>query len=270
MCTVVVLIRPTHVLLAANRDERLDRPWDQPDAYWPGHPGVIAGRDRTAGGTWMGMNRHGVVATVLNRPGTLGPAAGKRSRGELPLLALDHRTAAAAAKAITDLDAGLWRGFNMVLADSTGAFFIRGSGSGQPQAERLPSGVSMVTAHDPNDLNSPRTARHLARFQEGEPPGPDQWGRWREILADRHGAWAEQINVEPRGGFGTVCSSFVSLPAAGRPIWLFAPGPPHKVEFQPVFDGPGFGDAGLCDAGLCDAGFCNGDTAAIPAPLRDL
>jgi hypothetical protein len=211
------------------------------------------------------MNRHGVIATVLNRPGTLGPAAGKRSRGELPLMALDHPTAAAAARAIARLDSSAWRGFNMVLADSTGAFFIRGIGGGRPQAKQLPLGVSMVTAHDPNDLDSPRTARHLPRFRTAETTGPDRWDRWRDILADRRGAATEQINVEPRDGFGTVCSSFVSLPAGGRPIWLFAPGPPHEAEFHPVLGGPDVGDAGPCDAGFCD-----GDTAAIPAPPRDL
>ena len=146
MCTVVVLIRPTFLLLAANRDERLDRPWDTPGDYWSAHPGTIAGRDRTAGGTWMGMNRHGLVATVLNRPGTLGPAPGKRSRGELPLIALDHPTVEAAAQAIAALDAGAWRSFNMVLADRTGAIFIRGLGHGRPTTESLPQGVSMVTA----------------------------------------------------------------------------------------------------------------------------
>jgi hypothetical protein len=245
MCTVVVLVRPAFVLLAANRDERLDRPWEPPGAYWPDHPGTVAGRDRTGGGTWMGMNRHGLVATVLNRPGTLGPAAGKRSRGALPLIALDHPTAATAATAITALDAGAWRDFNMVLADRTGAIFIRGLGHGHPTAEHLPHGVSMVTAHDPNDLESPRTARHLPRFQAAEPAGPDDWRAWRDILADRRGGSAEQINVVPRGGFGTVCASFVSLPAAGSPIWWFAPGPPHQAGFQPVF---------------CDWG-----TAAIPA-----
>jgi hypothetical protein len=198
----------------------------------------------------MGINRHGVVATVLNRPGTLGPAAGKRSRGELPLMALDHRTAAAAAAAIVKRDAGDWRGFNMVLADRTGAIFIRGLGYGRPQADVLPPGVSMVTALDPNDPDSPRTARHLPRFQAAEPAGPDDWGAWRAILADRAGAPAEQINVVPRGGFGTVCSSFVSLPVAGRPIWMFAPGPPHEAVFHPVF--------------------CVGDGAAIPAAPRDL
>src|SRR5450755_2195176 len=77
VCTVVLLIRPGHawpLILAANRDERLDRLWDPPAAHWPDQPGVIAGRDRSGGGTWMGVNRHGVAAAVLNRPGSLRPA----------------------------------------------------------------------------------------------------------------------------------------------------------------------------------------------------
>jgi hypothetical protein len=183
VCTVVVLVHPDQILLAANRDERVERPWDPPAAWWPDRPGVVAGRDRTGGGTWMGINRHGVVATVLNRPGTLGPAAGKRSRGDLPLLALEHSTAAEAAAALTGLDAGLWRGFNMVLADRTGAWFAKGIGYGHPSVERLPPGVSMVTAYDPNDLESPRTAVHLPRLQAAEPT----WDAWRAILSDRRG-----------------------------------------------------------------------------------
>lgn len=230
MCTVVVLISPGQVLLAANRDERLDRPWDPPAAWWPDQPGVIAGRDRSAGGTWMGINRHGVVATVLNRPGTLGPANGKRSRGELPLMALEHPSAAAAADALTQLPAEHWRGFNMVLADVAGAWFVKGLGYGHPLGHRLPTGISMVTAYDPNDLDSPRTARHLPRFRLA----PPTWEAWRPILSDRCGEPAEQINVQPRGGFGTVSASFVRLPADADPIWLFAAGPPHQAAFEPV------------------------------------
>ena len=195
----------------------------------------------------MGMNRHGVVATVLNRPGTLGPAAGKRSRGELPLIALDHATAERAAAAITELDAAAWRGFNMVLADRSGAIFVRGVGHGRPRAERLSAGVWMVTAHDPNDMDSPRTARHLSRLEAAEPERPDAWTAWLPVLTDRSGASAEQINVVARAGFGTVCSSFVSLPAEGQAIWRFAAGPPDKTAFTPVF--------------------CPWDAAAIPAPL---
>ncbi|MBX6746998.1 MAG: NRDE family protein, partial [Acetobacteraceae bacterium] len=160
MCTVILLRRPGHAwpaLIAANRDERLDRAWDPPAAWWPDRPGVIGGRDRSAGGTWMAANPAGLVAAVLNRPGSLGPAPGKRSRGELPLLALEHGSAAAAAAAIAALPAEEWRPFNMLLADRREGFFLRGTGTGRPEVEPLPAGVSMITAHDPNDLSSPRT-----------------------------------------------------------------------------------------------------------------
>jgi hypothetical protein len=238
VCTVVVLIRPDHpwpVVLAANRDERLGRAWDPPGAYWPDQPGVVAGRDRTAGGTWMGLNRHGVAAAVLNRQGSLGPAPGKRSRGELPLLSLAHPTAGEAAEAITALDASQWRSFNLVLADATGAVWVRGPGQGRPQARRLAPGLHMVTAHDPDDPDSPRVARHLPRFAAAPPPDPVQgWQAWQDLLSDQRGDPAEQLNVTPRGGFGTVCASLLALPAHGLPVWLFAAGPPHAVTFQPV------------------------------------
>ena len=222
------------MVYVANRDELVDRAWDPPAAWWPDHPGVVAGRDRTAGGTWMGINAHGVTAAVLNRPGSLGPASGKRSRGELPLRALAENTASAAVGAIVSLDAGQWRGFNLVIADRTGATFIRGSGYGKPSARVLPPGVSMITAHDPNDQDSPRVARHLTRFQNAAAPEPDRWEEWRAILSDRSGPAGEQINVEARGGFGTVCSSLLAIPANGDPVWLFSSGPPDEAPFERV------------------------------------
>ena len=182
----------------------------------------------------MGINRAGVVAAVLNRPGSLGPAAGKRSRGELPLLALAHPSANDAARAVAALDAGGWRSFNLVLADRSEAIFIRGLGHGHPQIEPLMPGLHMVTAHDPDDPESPRVARHLARFRSASPPVPENWGLWQEILADRAGEAGEQINVVPRGGFGTVCSSLLGIPVAGPPIWLFAAGAPHAAPFRAI------------------------------------
>ena len=186
----------------------------------------------------MGINGAGVVAAVLNRPGSLGPAAGKRSRGELPLLALRHGSATAAAAAIGGLDAGLWRSFNLVLADRDGVMFVRGLGHGRPQAVLLASGLHMVTAHDPDDPDSPRVARHLPRLRAAVAPDVDGWAAWREILSDHSGSPAEQINVVPRAGFGTVCTSLVAVPAAGSPQWLFAAGPPDETAFDPVGSGP--------------------------------
>jgi hypothetical protein len=234
MCTVILRHAPGEpwpILLAANRDERLDRAWEAPAFHWPG---VIGGRDATAGGTWMAMNRAGVVVAVLNRPGSLGPAPGKRSRGELPLLALEAGSAAAAVQRLLDLDAGLWRPFNAVVADALGAWFVAGLGKGRPAAQALPPGVAMVTAHPPNDLTSPRTARHLPRFQAAPPPTPPDWGEWPALLSDSEGGAGETLNVPPLGGFGTVCSSLVALGAAGERLWHFAPGPPDRTEFLPL------------------------------------
>jgi hypothetical protein len=242
MCTVVVLFRPggpTPMMLAANRDEMLARAWDPPEAYWPEQPDVVAGRDRSGGGTWMGMNQAGVVAAVLNRQGSLGPAPGKRSRGELPLLALRHGSAGAAAEAIAGLDAGAWRSFNLVLADRDGAIFVRGLGYGHPAAEVLPAGLHMVTSRDPNDLRSPRVARHLPRLRAAAAPDTDGWAAWRAVLADRSGAAGEQMNVVPRGGFGTVCSSLVALRGDGGVEWLFAAGAPDEAAFEAVALGGG-------------------------------
>lgn len=234
MCTVILLRRPGAdwpLLLAANRDERLDRAWDPPAEFWPG---IIGGRDRLAGGTWMSMNRAGVLATVLNRAGSLGPEAAKRSRGELPLLALKGASAEDAAGRIAALDAGLWRPFNMVLADARTAWFVAGLGAGRPEVMALAEGVFMVTAHPPNDRTSPRTARHLPRFAAAPPPAPPDWGSWPSLLADSEGATAQALNVPPIGGFGTLCSSLVALGAGGARHWLFAPGPPDREDFAPL------------------------------------
>jgi len=238
VCTVIVLVRPGHawpLLLAANRDERLDRPWDPPGAYWQERSGVIGGLDRLGRGTWMAM-RGGVVAAVLNRPGSLGPADGKRSRGELPLLALDERSAAAAAESLARLDAVRYRTFNKVLADAEGAWFVRGLGRGRPEVRGLDPGLHMVTAHDPDDPANARALRHLPHFQAAAPPDPasGDWAAWIALLGDRSGARGAAINVPGEGGFGTVCASLVGVSETGEARWLFAAGPPDEAPFRPV------------------------------------
>ncbi|MFC7539773.1 hypothetical protein ACFQU2_10370 [Siccirubricoccus deserti] len=100
----------------------------------------------------------------------------------------------------------------------------------------------MVTAHDPNDLSSPRTARHLPRFQAAPPPDPlrGDWAGWEELLADGDTSGDETVprgaalRVPPLGGFGTVSASLLALGADGRVIWRFADGPPGAAPFVPV------------------------------------
>ncbi len=214
MCTVIVATQPGApwpLLLAANRDEMLARPWEAPARHWPDQPDVVAGQDTLGGGTWLGLNDAGVVATVLNRPGTLGPAPGKRSRGELPLLALRHSDAASAVQAMVAQPGAAWRSFNLVVADRAGAYFLRGTGEGPIEAERLAPGLHMITAHDPDDMSSPRVARHLPRFRAAALPCPPDWGAWPALLADSEGPREAALHVPAAGGFGTVSRSLVAV-----------------------------------------------------------
>jgi hypothetical protein len=245
MCTTIILNRPGHdwpVLMAANRDERLDRPWQRPGPHWADRPGVIAGLDELAGGSWLGVNGAGVAAAVLNREGTLGPEAGKRSRGELVLDALDFADAVDAADALGGLDPRAYRPFNLVIADNRDAFLLihRGDGPGIAVAP-LPEGISMITAMDRDDPRSSRTRLYRPRFLAATPPDPDRgdWAAWEALLASRDRepgqgpGGALFIDSSPAGdpgGFGTASSSLIALPAIGgsrKPVFRFASGPPE-------------------------------------------
>jgi len=181
MCTVVILRRPAHawpLIIGANRDEMLDRPWKPPARHWPDRSDVIAGLDELAGGTWMGLNDTGVMACILNRHKSLGPAAGKRSRGELVLDALDHGDATDAAAALRDIDPTAYRPFNMLIADNRDAWWLALTGPGtNVRLERIPEGLSMFTAQERNDVTDPRIATYLPKFQAATPPDPAT-GQW--------------------------------------------------------------------------------------------
>ena len=225
MCSIILSIGPGGVFAAANRDEMISRPWEVPAEYWPG---ICGGRDVLAGGTWLAINHAGVMAAVLNREGTLGPAPGKKSRGSLPLLALQQNSAAAGAEVIGALDGADYRAFNLVLADAGGALFISGLGAGRSKILPLAPGVHMITAGEPDDLSRPRIAKHLPRFQAAP------MAQWGKLLADSSGDRADQINVKAseNDGFGTVCASLVSLAHGSVTQHMFAAGPPDIAEFK--------------------------------------
>jgi len=237
VCTVIISIDSSPawpLLLAANRDEKLDRASRPPGCHWPAQPDVLGGLDRLAGGTWLAINRAGVVAAVLNRLGSLGPAPGKRSRGELPLMALRHPTAAEAASAITDLNAGHWRSFNMIIGDSETTYYLRGTGQGNVFLQRMSAGVHIVTARDPNDTGSPRVARNLPRFRAAAAPDPPDWSNWAELLRDAAPPMDAAINITPFAGFGTVSSALVAIPRSGAPVFLATDTAPHLSPFVHV------------------------------------
>jgi len=257
MCTLVILRRPGHdwpLILAANRDEMIERPWQPPARHWFDRPQVLAGLDELAGGTWLGLNDDGVVAAVLNRRGSLGPEGGKRSRGELVLEALDHGEAEAAAAALLHLDPRAYRTFNLVIADAENCYWLRNRGADWPgriEIDAPLTGLSMLTAGDLNDHTSPRIRTYLPRFRDAAAPAPDQetggdWSAWQALLRSRDydpedGPMAA-MSLATEGEFATVSSSLIALPARparfglppARAVWLFAPGRPDIAEFQMI------------------------------------
>ncbi len=246
MCTLAILRRPGHdwpLILGANRDEMAGRPWKGPGRHWPDRPDIVGGIDLESGGSWLARNDHGVVAAILNRVNSLGPAPGKRSRGELVLDALDHADAGAAAVALADLDPAAWRPFNMVVADNTGAWWLSSREHARAiVVERIPDGLSLLTAHDLNSPESHRIARYLPRFRAAAPPDPDaaDWAAWQALLAaretdtDEYGAMC----IVTDGGFGTLSSALIALPSVAaadpRGKLLFAAGRPGVAPWEDV------------------------------------
>src|SRR5687767_6645178 len=97
MCLVALFFRAVPdapVVVGANREELYHR-GGEPPQFLDGPARVIAGRDPAAGGTWLGVNEHGVLVAVTNRPKSQPPPR-PRSRGWLVRDLLGCPSAAAA------------------------------------------------------------------------------------------------------------------------------------------------------------------------------
>ena len=247
MCTLVILRRPGGdwpVLIGANRDEMSDRTARLPARHWDDRDNVVAGQDELAGGTWLALNDDRVVAAILNRRGSLGPDPDKRSRGELPLEACDHAEAREATRALALLEPSSYRSFNMVVADTREAFWIKSDGHFIMTAP-IPDGLSMITSHDLNStVNSSRIRFHLNRFRRAPDPKPEanNWDVWKMLLGSREtepgASFRGSMNVDTDYGFGTVSSSLIALPNVERmgvmPQWHYCPDRPDETRYAPV------------------------------------
>jgi hypothetical protein len=220
------------------------RSWLSPGRHWPDRPEIVAGQDTLAGGSWMGVNDHGVMAAVLNRTGSLGPSDDTRSRGELVLDALDYADAADAAEAMSAINPQAYRTFNLVIADNRDVYWLCNRDSeSKVEANEVSNGVSIITSQDMNDPDAPRVASFAHRFEVAAPPTPEtgDWGEWMTLMGTRAGqlddAPDEAMCVASGHGFATVSSSLLALPAPGteeKPIWRFASGQPDRVAYEPV------------------------------------
>lgn len=122
MCLLVAAF-DTHpdyrLVLVGQRDEFHARPAAALD-WWPDAPGVLAGRDLEAGGTWLGAGRDGRLAVVTNyrAPDALRP--GSPSRGRLVPEFLGSRASSEEYCQSLAGRAGELSGFNLLTFDGDG------------------------------------------------------------------------------------------------------------------------------------------------------
>jgi uncharacterized protein with NRDE domain len=128
------------LLIAANRDELYQRPADPITVLRAAQPRILGGRDEQAGGTWLAVNEHGVVAGLTNQPVTARDPA-KRSRGELPLAFAAYPDAATAVTEVCGrLDPADYNPCWMLVGDRHALFSVDMSGGHRARAEELPPG----------------------------------------------------------------------------------------------------------------------------------
>ncbi len=148
MCLLVVVfqvVEDAPLIIAANRDERYDRKATPLTVLSSAGPRILGGRDELAGGTWLAVNEHGVVAGLTNKPAIEGRDPAKRSRGEIPM-ALTAQ--ASAADAVDSLRATLTpESFNpcwVLVGDRESLYYVDMTDPDGARSESLPPGVHIL------------------------------------------------------------------------------------------------------------------------------
>ena len=165
MCTLLaaVHVHPDYPLLvAANRDERLDRRASGPRAWTDGPVPFVAPRDEVAGGTWLGVSARGLFVAVTNRFGAPRDGA-RRSRGQLVVEALGHPSAGAVHAWLASLDPSAFNPFHLLYADAAQAFVTWTDGERATQAELGP-GLHVVTEQSFREEPVARARQLVAGF----------------------------------------------------------------------------------------------------------
>ena len=234
MCLLAIqyqLVPEAPVLVAANREEFYDRKSQAPTIQ-SGKPRVLGGVDLVAGGTWFGVNQHGLVVAVCNRRKINSPAA-PLSRGVLARELLKCSSAYDAAHtALNELSAGQYDGVNFVCADSRSGHVVHGGDN--LEIVELNEGLSIISNRNVNDEQDDRVqlARRLLTLQQLD--SPVKFLAIASKVFARSPSPPGRPSVILRGSEkGTVNSTLISLGAKPRDaIYQYAPGPPDQYKYE--------------------------------------
>jgi uncharacterized protein with NRDE domain len=215
VCLVLVAFESSlsaRFVLAANRDEFHERP-TEPAAFWDERPGLLAGRDLRAGGTWLGVTRSGRVAALTNYREPSTHRVGAFSRGELVVEFLEGRESGEEYLARIAPVADRYNGFNLLLYDGQSLWSFANTNG---ERARLSAGLYGLSNHL---LETPwpkvvRTKARLARLLE-EPHAPQPWTLLM-LLSDRTRAADHQL---PRTGVSLEWERLLSAPFIVSPTY---------------------------------------------------
>lgn len=177
MCLIVIAHRAHEhyaLVLAANRDERYDRP-SSAAGWWPERPEVLAGKDLVAGGSWLAVSRAGRLAAVTNIAEPGRPAAA-RSRG---LVVRDFVVDPDAARLALARDAEDYGPFNALLLADGALDYV----SNRHASTRLAPGIHSLS-NAPLGADWPKLGR-AERGMAAALASADPCGDLLELLSER-------------------------------------------------------------------------------------
>ena len=238
MCTLIALHRcipGAPLVAAANRDEFLERPAEGPAIRAAAGAPIAAPLDLEAGGTWLGVNAHGLFAGILNRP-TRSPDPRRRSRGLLVHDVLRSRTASEAAEGLRVLAEGAYNPFNLFVGDGATAYAL--VYEGRPELRELEPGPHVFSNGDPDDRAVPKVARLFERAESLVSKPAKVVVDALESVCRSH-----EPDPDPRqsacvhaGAYGTRSSALLALATQpGERMFRFADGPPCTAEYRGHF-----------------------------------
>lgn len=263
MCLLIALsgvVPGAPLIVAANRDEFYRRPAVTMTTLRDAGPRILGGRDELAGGTWLAVNEHGVVAGLTNQPAPGGRDLTKRSRGELPLAFAAYATAQEAVTQVAAaLDPAAYNPCWLLVGDRHALFSVGLTGGSRPEVERLPPGVH-VLENLPLRAPSPKVDQVTAMVERelaAHPAAASAADALAAVLRDHQPAvQAPEPPAQPGGWvrppaltaacvhaeeYGTRSALVVTVPGAGPPRLRVADGPPCQAALEDVtamWEGP--------------------------------
>lgn len=249
MCLLIALSRIVDgapLVIGANRDELYSRPTTAMTVLQDHGPRLLGGRDHLAGGTWLAVSEHGVVAGLTNQPVRSGPRRdpAKRTRGELPLMFAAYPDAATAVQEVcATLDPGAYNPCWLLVGDRRALFSVGLAGGTAPEVRELPPG-QYVLENVPLDPPSEKAARigaelagRLAVARDAAEVGvAGADGASGAVDALQRVLRGNEVHLEEHQ-YGTRSSLVVTVPWAGQPELLLAEGPPSLAVFTDVIGG---------------------------------